>query len=266
MFTLLKHALSIVIWAVVAAAFLIAGSPELFAFWVLLGVVLLFAWVVKFIWKWIVGIFLPTVSARAYFLFIVIVLALGLGFYQVAIVPVFNYWGTTKSEITDQYPIDEFLSDGKTVAYRAITINAPIGEVYPLIKRLSTSGVLNFKVNVIDMIKNEPAKFVLKDIPTNVKIGDRFLIGEVVQSVPNRSLTLELDRNRFPWSKFEKIYAGYYLTPVDGNKTRIVMKIKANYSGFLAWISAKYLIELGDYWVSSYQLSSIKSLAEQSDG
>ena len=111
MFTLLKHVISVVIWAVVAVAFLIAKSPELFAFWVLVGAVLVLAWVVKFIWKWIVGIFFPTVTARGYFLFIVIVLGLALGFYQLAVVPVFNSWGTTKDEIAEEYPIDNFIKD-----------------------------------------------------------------------------------------------------------------------------------------------------------
>ena len=57
--------ISIVIWAVVAGAFLIADSPELFAVWVLFGAILIAAWIIKFVWKWIVGIFFPTVTARA---------------------------------------------------------------------------------------------------------------------------------------------------------------------------------------------------------
>jgi hypothetical protein len=261
MFTLLKHVISVVIWAVVAAAFLIAKSPELFAFWVLVGAVLILAWIVKFIWKWIVGIFLPTVSARGYFIFIVIVLCLGLGFYQIAVVPVFNSWGATTDELKEEYPIDEFIKNGNTVAYRAITVDAPVDEVYPLVNKLATSGVLNFDVNLLDLLKNNPARMFLQDVPT-VSIGDRYLIGEVVQVQPNKGITLELNRQRFPWNKFNKIYAGYYLQPVNKNQTRIVMKIKADYSGFLAWFSAKYLIELGDYWVSSYQLTSIKHIAE----
>ena len=261
MFTLLKHVLSVVIWAIVAGAFLIAGNPELFAFWGLVGAILVFAWMVKFIWKWIIGIFLPTVSARAYFFFIIIVIILGLSFYQLAIVPTLNYWGATRDEIEKEYPVDEFLADGRTVAYRAITVEASASEVYPWIEKLAVSGVLNFDVNILDMIKNNPARFVLQDMP-NVNIGDRYLIGEIVQSEKNKSITLELDRHRFPWNKFNKIYAGYYLYPEDRNRTRIIMKIKADYQGFLAWFSAKYLIELGDYWVSSYQLTSIKRLVE----
>jgi hypothetical protein len=262
MFTLLKYAISVVIWAVVGAAFLIAKSPELFAFWALIGAISIVAWVVKFIWKWIVGIFLPTVTARSYFFFIVIVLGLGLAFYQVAIVPLFNSWGATKEELKDKYPIDQFLPESKTVAFRAITIDAPIEQVYPWIKQLATEGVLSFDINILDFIKNQPAKFVLQDIPT-VNIGDRYLIGEIVQSKDNNSLTIELNRQRFPWSKFNKIYVGYYLHRDGHDKTRVVMKIKADYSGFLAWFSAKYLIELGDFWVSSYQLTSIKTIAEK---
>jgi len=262
MFTLLKYAISAVIWAVVGAAFLIAKSPELFAFWALIGAISIAAWVVKFVWKWIVGIFLPTVTARGYFFFIVIILGLGLGFYQVVIVPLFNSWGATTEELKDEYPIDQFLPESKTVAFRAITINAPIEEVYPWIRQLATEGVLSFDINILDFIKNQPAKFVLQDIPT-VNIGDRYLIGEIVQSKENNSLTIELNRQRFPWSKFNKIYAGYYLHSEGHDKTRIVMKIKADYDGFLAWFSAKYLIELGDFWVSSYQLTSIKTIAEK---
>ena len=261
MFTLLKYAISIIIWAVVAAAFLIAKSPELFAFWALIGALSIIAYVIKFFWKWIIGIFFPTVTARGYFFFIVVVIGLGLAFYQIAIVPSFNSWGVTKGEVNDKYPIDKFLPQSKTVAYRAITIDAPIDQVYPWIKQLATEGVLNFNVNILDFIKNEPAKFVLKDIPT-VQIGDRYLIGEIVQAQDNKSLTIELNRLRFPWSKFKNIYAGYYLSSEGRNKTRVVMKIKADYDGFLAWFSAKYLIELGDFWVSRYQLDSVKNLVE----
>lgn len=261
MFTLLKFAISIAIWGVVAGAFLIAKSPELFAFWALIGALSVIAYIIKFFWKWIIGIFFPTVSRRAYFFLVVIVIALGLAFYQVAIVPGFNSWGVKKDEVNDKYAVDKFLPQAKMVAYRAITIDAPTAKVYPWIKQLATEGVLNFDVNILDLIKNQPAKFVLKDIPT-VQIGDRYLIGDVVQSQENKSLTIELNRQRFPWSKFKHIYAGYYISSEGSHKTRVVMKIKADYDGFLAWFSAKYLIELGDYWVSRYQLDSVKILIE----
>ena len=257
MFTLLKHAISILIWAIVAAAFLIAKNPELLAFWVLLGAILVLAWVIKFVWKWIIGIFFPTVMARSYFLFVLIVLAIGLGIYQLTIVPEFNSWGATEKEMKDKYPIDDFLPNARTVAYRAITVAAPPADVYPWIKQLATEGVMTFNVNLIDLVRNKPAKFMLKDIP-RVSVGDHYFIGEIVQSRENQGLTLQLNRNRFPWSKFENIYVGYYLRPEGKNETRVVMKIKADYSGFIAWFSAKYLIELGDFWVSRYQLTMIE--------
>ncbi len=263
MFTLLKYVISAVIWAVVAFAFLIAKSPELVAFWALFGAILVAIWVIKFVWKWIIGIFLPTVTARGYFSFILIILVLGLAIYQIAIVPRLNSWETYDKELKSDYPIDKFLPEARTIAYRAITIEAPVGEVYPWIKQLATEGVLTFDIDVLDLIRNQPAKFALKDLKP-FSVGDRFLIGEIVQSKNNKSLTLELNRQRFPWNKFNKIYAGYYLRSEGKNKTRIIMKIKADYDGFLAWFSAKYLIELGDYWVSRYQLNTIKRLVEES--
>jgi len=256
LFTLIKYALSILIWAVVAGAFLIAKNPELFAFWALFGAILLGGWVIKFVWKWIVGIFFPTVMARSYLLFVIVVLALGLGFYQMTIVPALNSWGASAEEMEKKYPVDDFLPTARTVAYRAITVAAPPSEVYPWIKQLATEGVMTFNVDLIDLVRNKPAKFMLKDIP-QVSVGDRYFIGEIVQSKENQSVTLQLNRGRFPWSKFENIYVGYYLRSEGKNQTRVIMKIKADYAGFIAWFSAKYLIELGDFWVSRYQLTTI---------
>lgn len=269
MFTLLKHIFSIVIWAVVGAAFLIAKSPELFVFWVLVGAILIFAWLVKFVWKWIVGIFFPTVMLRSYVLFIMAVIMLSSFVYQIAIVPKLNHWGVTKNELEKQYPVDRFLPRSKTVAYRAVTIDAPVNQVYPLIEQLATEGLLNFNINIIDFLRNEPAISILKNTKyfntlPNIDVGDRFLVGEIVQAKKNSGLTLELDRRRFPWNKFDKIYAGYYLHKQGKNQTRVVMKIKADYEGLFACFSAKYLIELGDYWVSRYQLNTVKTLAEGS--
>ncbi len=263
MFTLLKHVISLVLWAVVAGAFLLAKNPELLAFWVLFGVILLIAWVVKFVWKWIVGIFFPTVMARSYFFFVLTLLIAALAIYQIILVPGFTNWGASDEEVANKYPVDEFLPEARTVTLKAFTVNAPVDKVYPWIKQMATEGTLNLNVSILDFVQNKPARLILKDLPS-INIGDRFLIGEIVQSEENYSLTIELNRHRFPWSKFRKIYAGYYLSSDDDNRTRVVIKIKADYDGLIAWFSSKYLIELGDFWVSRYHLNTIKIIVEGS--
>jgi hypothetical protein len=263
MFTLLKYVISIAIWAIVAAALLIAKNPELFAFWVLIGGILVVAWVIKFVWKWIFGIFFPTLMARSYFIFVLVVLILALAAYQLILVPRFNHWGVSEDEVKNDYPVDKFLPEARTVAFRAFTIEASVDKVYPWIKQLATEGILNLNINIFDFIRNKPARLVIKDLPT-FNIGDRFLIGEIVQSKNNQSLTLQLNRNRFPWSKFKNIYVGYYLHRDDRSKTRVIIKIKADYDSFIAWFSSKYLIELGDFWVSRYYFNTIISNLEGS--
>jgi hypothetical protein len=263
MFTILKHLFSVVIWVIVGAALLIAKSPELFAFWALVGIILLAAWVIKFIWKWIVGIFFPTVSARSYFFTVLFFLIVALALYQLILVPAFVHWGITEDELKREYAIDELLPEARTETLRGFTVEGPVERVYPLISRLVTEGVLTFDINLIDFIRNKPAQIVLKDIPA-FEIGDRFLVGEIVQSKKDQGVTVELSRHIFPWNKFKKIYAGYYLDREGRDKTRVIMKIKADYDGFLAWFCAKYLIEFGDYWVSRYYAHTIKSIVEGS--
>ena len=263
MFTFLKHVISIIIWVIVAAVFLIAKSPELFAFWALFGFILIVAFVIKFIWKWIVGIFFPTVSARSYFFFILTIMIIGLAAYQYMLVPQYSREGANDREISRHYPVDKFLPKAETVTIRAFTVKAPVHKVYPWIKQLATEGVLNFNFSVLDIIRNRPAEFILKDIPS-INIGDRFLIGKVVQNEPNKGLTIELNRSRFPWNKFKGIYTGYYVFPKKGGETRVVIKTKADYHNFWAWFSAKYLIEFCDYWVSQYHLNTIKIILEKS--
>lgn len=263
MFTLLKHVISVVIWAIVASAFLIANNPELFAFWVLFGFILIIAWIVKFFWKWIIGIFFPTIAARSYFFFILTLIIVGLAAYQFVFVPKITNWGAASNEITADYPIDKFLPEARTITIKSFTVDAPVAEVYPWIKQLASEGVINLNFSILDIIRNKPAKLILKNLPS-INIGDRLLIGEIVQSEINRGITIELNRQRFPWSKFDKIYTGYYIFEDNRNKTRVVIKTKANYQSFIAWFSSKYLIEFGDFWVSRYHLNTIKIIIEGS--
>jgi len=261
MITLLKYAISIVIWAIVAAAFLIARNPQLFAFWALFGLVILVGWFFKMFWKWFVGIFFPTIQLRAYIIFVFLLLAAAVFAFETVIVPGLNRWGATKDELNEEYPIDKLLPKARTVAVRAMTIEAPPKIVYPWVRQLATEGMLNFNVNLVDLIRNKPAQMVLQDLP-QINVGDRFLVGNIVQAKNNQSLTLELFRQSFPWNKFVSIYAGFYLEKGEHNSTRVIYKIKADYSGFMAWFSAKYLIEVVDFAVTRYQLYTVKSLAE----
>lgn len=258
MITLLKHTISLIIWAVVAGAFLIAKSPQLFAFWALLGLVILVGWIFKMFWKWFVGIFFPTIQLRAYIITILLLLGAAVLFFEYSFVPGWSKWGVTKDELGEKYAVDEFLPQAKTVCIRAITIDAPIKEVYPLVQKLATEGILNFNVNLLDLIRNKPAKMAIGELPT-INVGDRYLIGNIVQAKENKSLTLELFRGSFPWNKFKNIYAGYYLEKGDHNSTRVIYKIKADYDGFIAWFSAKYLIEVVDFLVCRYQLYTLQA-------
>jgi hypothetical protein len=99
MITLLKYSISLIIWAVVAGAFLIAKSPQLFAFWALLGTAILVGWFFKMFWKWFVGIFFPTIELRAYIIGVLILLIGALLFFEYSIVPKWNRWGATKDEL-----------------------------------------------------------------------------------------------------------------------------------------------------------------------
>lgn len=258
MITLLKYAISLIIWAVVAGAFLIAKSPQLFAFWALLGFVILVGWIFKMFWKWFIGIFFPTIELRAYIIVVFLLLIGAVLFFEYSFVPGWNKWGATKDELERKYAVDEFLPQAKTVCIRAITIDAPVKEVYPLVQKLATEGILNFNVNLLDLIRNKPAKMVIGELPT-INVGDRYLIGNVVDAKENKNLTLELFRGSFPWNKFKNIYAGYYLEKGDHNSTRVIYKIKADYDGTIAWFSAKYLIEVVDFLVCRYQLYTLKA-------
>ncbi len=264
MITLLKYAISIAIWLMVAFAFLIAGNPQLFAFWALFGFILLLGWFFKVLWKWFVGIFFPSVQPRVYILFILIIVAVFLLLFESFIIPKWNTWNAEKEDIEREYPIDKIMPQAKTTVIRAIRIDAHPKKVYPFVQKLATEGILSFKVNLLDLIRNHPATMIIQDLP-EIEVGDRFLAGDVVQAKDNQGITIELYRQSFPFNRFNRICAGYYLGKGDKNSTLLLLKIKADYSGFIPWFSAKYLIEVADYFVSRYQLNRVKVLAEKAD-
>lgn len=262
MITLLKHAISVGIWGIIAIAFLIAGNPQLFAFWALFGFIILLGWFFKLVWKWIVGIFFPTVQPRAYIIFVLIFLAVALAVFESLVIPGWNTWNADKEDIEREYPVDKLVPGAKTTVIRVINIDAPPKIVYPFVQKLATEGILSFKVNLFDLIRNHPAKMMIQDLP-EVEVGDRFLAGDVVQAKDNQGITIELYKQRFPYNKFNKICAGYYLHKAKGNSTKLLVKIRADYTGFVPWFSAKYLVEVADFFVTRYQLNRVKILAEQ---
>jgi len=262
--TLLKYAISIAIWTVVAFAFLIAGNPPLFAFWALFGLIMLLGWFFKIVWKWFIGIFFPSIQPRVYILFVLLLMAVFLFLFESFVIPGWNVWNVEKENVEREFPIDKMMPQAKTTVIRGIEIDAPPKVVYPFVQKLATEGILSFKVNLIDLIRNHPAKMIIQDLP-EIEVGDRFLAGDVVQAKDNQGITIELYRQRFPFSSFNRICAGYYLRKGEKNSTLLLLKIKADYSGFVPWFSAKYLIEIADFFVSRYQLNRIKILAEQAD-
>lgn len=60
----------------------------------------------------------------------------GAALYALRVRPWHRRWGATEEEVTDVLPGDEFVRSPKDVSTHAITIDAPVGDVWPWLAQI----------------------------------------------------------------------------------------------------------------------------------
>ncbi len=71
---------------------------------------------------------------------------------------------------------------------------------------------------------------------------------------------------RMPKLGIKCLYSGYYFKKADDGKTRVSMVVRADYDGTMGWFYSQMIIEIGDFFFASKQLSKLKELSEKHFG
>ena len=259
MLTLVKYAISILIWAAIAALLLVLGKIVWLAFWAILGLALIIIWfghLVYHVITWFNPLFKP-IKLIVIFLLLIVV---ALGAYKLYFQPAWDKWGSTPDEINAKYKVDEYCPKSDIRVVRTVEVDVPPEYIFKWVRQMPEAG--SYSWDLLDLRHKSSVERLIDDLP-DLKEGDDFLLGKVVEVKRNKSITFDIgDDPKFPKLGVDCMYGGYYFRDIGNDKTRVSMVMRADYTGLMGWFYSQVVIELGDFFMASKQLSRLKNLAE----
>jgi hypothetical protein len=172
-------------------------------------------------------------------------------------------WGATDEEVRGSMPGDEIVPNPSFNATRAITIDAPPELVWPWIVQMGYRRAGFYTYALLDNAGYESADRVLEEYQPP-KIGDWMPMAKQVNKTTAFRVKAFALNEWLLWEKPDSTWA-WKLIPLDGGRTRLVLRLKARY----AWerpvsaILTLVLLEFGDFPMMRRVLKGIKVRAQQ---
>jgi hypothetical protein len=172
-------------------------------------------------------------------------------------------WGATDEEVRGSMPGDEIVPNPSFNATRAITIDAPPELVWPWIVQMGYRRAGFYTYALLDNAGYESADRVLGEYQPP-KIADWMPMAKQVNETTAFRVKAFALNEWLLWEKPDSTWA-WKLIPLDGGRTRLVLRLKARY----AWerpisaILTLVLLEFGDFPMMRRVLKGIKVRAQQ---
>ncbi|MBS1708310.1 MAG: hypothetical protein JSS65_06255 [Armatimonadetes bacterium] len=175
-------------------------------------------------------------------------------------------WGATDAESKDYLPGDECIADGFNAATHAITIDAPVEDVWPWLLQVGRdkSGFYSytFLENLVGCdIKDE---HVIHPEWQNLKVGDSVKFHPsvppqpVVALEPLKYLVLGVPEDaEEPWTW------AFIVRDLGNGKTRLVIRIRSLHQGGLKLVRDLAVVEPAHFIMERKMMLTIKALAEK---
>ena len=260
MLTLVKYAISLIIWAAIAALLLLTGKVLYLAFWAMLGLFLLIVWLGHMVYH-VICWFKPDFKPIKLIVFFIVLFVIALISYKSFVIPSWNRWGSTDKEINAKYEVDKYCPDAELRIVRTVEIDVPPDYIFRWVRQMPETG--SYSWDLLDFRGRKSVERLVEDLP-DLKEGDNFLIGKVVDYDRGKSITFDIGNDpKFPKMGIKCMYGGYYFKDIGNHKTRVSTVVKADYEGFWGWLYSQVIIEIGDFFMTTKQFSRIKDLAEQ---
>jgi hypothetical protein len=189
----------------------------------------------------------------------VLIIAVGLIVYKVILLPSWNRWGSTDDELKAHYKTDEYCPESDLRIVRTVEVNVPPDQIFRWVRQMPETGAYSWQL----FGNKKSIERLIDDLP-DLREGDQFLIGKVVEVKRNNSITFDVGADpKFPKLGINCMYGGYYFKEIDDDRTRVSMVMKVDYEGLWGWFYSQVVIEIGDFFMATRQLSRLKELAEK---
>lgn len=188
----------------------------------------------------------------------------GAAAYVYAVRPWHVRWGATDEEVGERLPGDELVEHPNVEATHAITINAPVEEVWPWLVQIGQDrggfysyawleNLVGCRLHNADRIVPEFQQLKAGD---TVRLHPHAPPLPVLICEPPRTLVLGNNMD-YPGTW------GFYLKEAEGGATRLLIRGRGDWKpGLLSWLGAHVLFEPAHFIMERKMMLGIKSRAE----
>jgi hypothetical protein len=164
-------------------------------------------------------------------------------------------WGTTAAERAERFPCDRLLADPDCAMFRAVDVAAPASTTFRWLCQLRTAP---YSYDKLDNFGRRSPQALTPGLE-RLAPGQRFqTIFELVEFEPGRSLTM-VSSGRV----FGRVACTYRADPAGESRSRIVVKVTADYPAGLHRPLMRFVLPPGDLLMMRRQLLNLKRLAER---
>lgn len=256
---MIRYAISVLAWGVIAVILILTGKIVYLTFWALLGALLILFWIGHVLYH-VLYLFNPDFKPIKIVIFMVVLVAAVLVIFKISIAPRWNRWGSTQEEIDSKYEVDNYCPDAELRTIRTVEINGPKDYVFRWVEQISNTR--RYGDYIFGFRGGDKFRKLRDDLP-ELKEGDEFFIGKIVDIDDEKSVTFDIGSDpRLPKMGISCMYGGYYFRDAGNDRTRVIMVMRADYEGISGWFYSQVIVEIADFFVTTRQLSRLKEAAE----
>jgi hypothetical protein len=191
---------------------------------------------------------------------VLFLVTLMIAWYALVLRPKQMSWGATKEEAQQVLVGDDSVTKPHFIATRAVTIHASPTEVWKWIIQIGSARAGWYSLDWLDNAGVASSRRVL---PEFQKIEKDYFI----PFTPNQKNGMWVkDYQEYEhilwWDKKGKGTWGWYLTPAEHGKTRLITRLRTRYDFRFPWVLYYLLYDLGDIVMMRKCLLGIKERAE----
>jgi hypothetical protein len=173
-------------------------------------------------------------------------------------------WGATDDEVREPLPGDELVSRPNVEATHAVTIEAPVGEVWPWLAQMGQDRGGFYSYTWLENLVGCHMRNAERVMPEfqRLRAGDAVRLHPCVPPLP--VLVCEPPRALVLGSNTGSpgIW-GFYLKELGADTTRLVVRGRGDWNfGLMSWLCARVLFEPAHFIMERKMLLGIKTRAE----
>ncbi len=180
--------------------------------------------------------------------------------YLIWIRPWHLRWGATEEEVGMSMPGDEVAQTPDFNATRAVTVDAPAGDIWPWLIQIGYNRAGWYSYDCVDNLCRPSAEKIMPEFQS-IAIGNKVPVSPWVYM---RVSDFESDR----WILWESTRGDgtwlWYLDPVDESHTRLISRMRFTYHWESPFILVELASDVGDIFMLRKCMLGIKERAESS--